>query len=105
SATITARSGGVAGSAGLSVVAPPPVAVASVGVTLASGSLNPGQTTQATAVTRDANNNVLTGRVIVWTSTNTAVATVNSSSGLVTAVAVGSAQITATSEGKAGSAG
>jgi hypothetical protein len=104
SAQITATSEGKAGSAGLSVVAPPPVAVASVGVTLASGSLNPGQTTQATATTRDANNNVLTGRVVVWTSTNTAVASVNSSSGLVTAVAVGSAQITATSEGVGGSA-
>jgi uncharacterized protein YjdB len=104
SAQITATSEGKSGSAGLSVVAPPPVAVASVGVTLASGSLNPGQTTQATATTRDVNNNILTGRVIVWTSTNPAVATVNSSSGLVTAVAVGSAQITATSEGVNGSA-
>src|SRR4029077_15706378 len=92
------------GPAGLTVTAAPPPAVASVGVTLANGSLNPGQTTQATATTRDANNNVLTGRVIAWTSTNTAVATVKSSSGVVTAVAVGSAQITATSEGVSGSA-
>jgi hypothetical protein len=107
SAQITATSEGKSGSAGLSVAAPPPpppVAVASVGVSLASASLNPGQTTQATATTRDANNNILTGRIIVWTSTNPAVAAVNSSSGLVTAVAVGSTQITATSEGVSGSA-
>jgi uncharacterized protein YjdB len=104
SAQITATSEGKSGSAAVSVAAPPPVAVASVGVTLAGSSLNPGQTTQATATTRDANNNVLTGRVIVWTSTNPLVATVSSSSGLVTAVAVGSAQITATSEGVSGSA-
>jgi uncharacterized protein YjdB len=104
SAQITATSEGKSGSAGISVVAPPPVAVASVSVTLASGSLNPGQTTQATATTRDANNNVLTGRIITWSSSNIAVATVNGS-GLVTAVAAGSAQITATSEGKSGSAG
>ncbi len=104
SAQITATSEGVAGSAGISVVAPPPVAVATVSVSLASGSLNVGQTTQATATTRDANNNILTGRVIAWSSSNTAVATVNGS-GLVTAVGAGNAQITATSETKSGSAG
>ena len=104
SAQITATSEGVIGSAGLSVAAPPPVAVASVNVTLTATSLNPGQTTQATATTRDASNNVLTGRVIAWTSNNPAVATV-SGSGVVTAVAAGSAQITATSEGVIGSAG
>ena len=103
SAQITATSEGVIGSAGLSVAAPPPIAVASVSVTLTASPLNPGQTTQATATTRDANNNLLTGRVIAWTSSNLAVATV-SSSGLVTAVTVGNAQITATSEGVNGSA-
>jgi len=107
SAQITATSEGVNGNATLTVVAtppPPPVAVASVSVSLASSSLNTGQTTQATATTRDANNNVLTGRSIAWSSSNTSVATVNGS-GLVTAVAAGTAQITATSEGKSGSAG
>jgi len=44
---------------------------------------------------------VLTGRVVTWTSSNTAAATVNGS-GLVTGVATGSATITATSEGKSG---
>ena len=87
----------------MTVTATPPVPVASVSVSLASSSLNSGQTTQASATTRDANNNVLTGRVITWSSGNTAVATV-SGSGLVSAVAAGSALITATSEGISGSA-
>ncbi len=100
---IAATSEGQTGSATLTVVSAPPVPVASVSVALAASSLNSGQTTQATATTRDANNNVLTGRVITWSSTNTGVATV-SGSGLVTAVAAGTAQITATSEGQSASA-
>src|SRR5438445_163513 len=103
-AQISATSEGQTGSATLTVVAPLPVPVASVSVTLGSSSLNPGLTTQATATTRDANNNILTGRAIVWGSSNQLVATV-STSGLVTAVAVGTAQITATSESQSGSAG
>lgn len=100
SANIVATSEGVTGQAAISVSAP---AVASVIVTLNSSSLTAGQTTQATAVTKDANGNVLTGRAISWSSSNTGVATVNGS-GLVSAIAVGSATITATSEGKSGTA-
>src|SRR6185295_17259301 len=47
--------------------------------------------------------NVLGGRTVTWSSGAAGVATV-SSQGLVTGVAGGSAQITATSEGKSGSA-
>ena len=82
---------------------PPPVPVASVSVTPASSSLLIGATAQLSAVTRDASNNVLTGRVITWSSSNSAVSRV-SASGLVTAVAAGSATITATSETKTGTA-
>ncbi|HKN57268.1 MAG TPA: Ig-like domain-containing protein, partial [Gemmatimonadaceae bacterium] len=103
SAQIIATSESKSGSATLTVAAPPPVPVASVSVTLAASSLTPGQTTQATATTRDASNNVLTGRAITWSSSNTGVATV-SSSGLVTAIAVGSVQIVAACEGKSGAA-
>jgi uncharacterized protein YjdB len=103
SATITALSETKTGTAATTVSAPAPVPVASVSVSLGASTLNPGQTTQATATTRDANNNVLTGRVISWSSSNTSVATV-SSSGLVMAVAVGPAQITAMSENQSGSA-
>ena len=91
-AQIRATSEGQTGSAALTVAAIAPVPVASVSVTLAASSRNPGQTTQATATTRDANNNVLTGRAITWSSSNTGVATV-SGSGLVTAIAVGAVQI------------
>ena len=69
--------------------------VASVSVSAATTSLAPGQTTQATAVLKDASGAIITAPV-TWTSSAPAVATV-SSSGLITAVAGGSATITATS--------
>jgi uncharacterized protein YjdB len=102
---IIATSRTVSGSAPLTVtVADPTITpVASVAVALASSTLNPGQSTQATATTLDANGNVLSGRVIAWSTNNASIATV-SSAGLVTAVANGSALIVATSEGKSGSA-
>jgi uncharacterized protein YjdB len=102
SAQIIATSEGKSGSATLTVQVPP-APVATVSVTLSASTLLPGQGTQATVVLRDASGNVLTGRAVSWSSSNTAVATVNAS-GYVTAVAAGSAQIIATSEGKSGSA-
>jgi uncharacterized protein YjdB len=80
-----------------------PAPVAAVSVTLSSGSLLVGQTTQATARLTDASGNVLTGRSIVWSSSVPAVATI-SQAGVVSALAAGSASIVATSEGKSGSA-
>src|SRR2546422_254097 len=62
-----------------------------------------GGTVQLTATTKDANGNVLAGRVVTWASSNTAVATV-SPTGLVTGVAEGQSTITATSEGQSGTA-
>ena len=56
------------------------------------------RTAQFTAVARDAASTPIAGAAISWSSSNTGVATV-SGSGLVTAVANGSAQITATSSG------
>src|SRR5215208_6143649 len=56
-ATITAKRASLTGSAIITVTASTsgsPPAVASVNVSLASSTLNPGQTTQATATTRDA---------------------------------------------------
>src|SRR5512143_530962 len=78
--------------------------VATVTVNLGSSTLSPGQTTQATAVARDAYGNVLTGRSVSWSSLNTSIATV-STSGVVTAVAVGSATIRAIVAPKTGAAG
>ena len=75
--------------------------VSSVSVTLANASIPAGQTTQATAIVRDASGTILTGRTVTFTSSNTSVATV-AATGLVTAVAEGTSSITATSETKSG---
>ncbi|HEY5022322.1 MAG TPA: Ig-like domain-containing protein, partial [Gemmatimonadaceae bacterium] len=100
---ITVTSEGKSAVATITVSAPAPAPVASVTVSPATASLLIGATVQLSVTAFDASNNVLTGRVIAWSSSNTAVASVNGS-GVVTAVAAGSAQITATSEGKSGSA-
>ena len=78
-------------------------AVASVSVTLNAPSLATGQSTQATATLRDGSGAELNGRSIVWTSSDPHVATI-SGSGFVSATQPGTVTITATSEGKSGSA-
>jgi uncharacterized protein YjdB len=100
SATLTATSEGKSGTATVTVTVVP---VASVAVTPSSASVQAGQTVQLTATPKDANGNALTGRTVAWATSNAAVATV-SASGLVTGVVAGTATITATSEGKSGSA-
>jgi hypothetical protein len=102
SATITASSEGKNGTSAITV-STPPAPVASVTVSPATSSLQVGSTAQLTAVTRDANGNVLTGRPVTWTSNITTIATV-STSGLVSALVVGSATITATSGSASGTA-
>jgi Big-like domain-containing protein len=77
------------------------IPVASVSVSPPSATLSLGATQQLSAVTKDSAGNTLTGRVVTWSSSNPTVATV-SVSGLGTAIAAGSATITATSEGKNG---
>lgn len=103
STTITATSEGKTGTAALTVTAPAPIPVASVSVSPAAPSLQVGSTVQLAAVTRDASGNVLTGRLVTWSSSATGVATVTSA-GLVTAVSAGTATITATSSGVNGTA-
>jgi uncharacterized protein YjdB len=102
SATITATSEGKSGTSAVTVVAGTPAPVATVTVTPNPASVAVGATLQLTATLKDANGNTLTGRTVAWTTSNASFATVNSSSGLVTGVAAGSATITATSEGKSG---
>jgi hypothetical protein len=53
---------------------------------------------------RDANNNVLSGRAVSWTSDAPSVASVDVNTGVVTGMSAGTATITATSEGQRGSA-
>ena len=77
--------------------------VATVTVSPASGSVGVAGTLQLAATLRAANGTLLTGRTVTWSSENVLVASV-SSSGLVTGLLVGSATITATSEGRTGSA-
>lgn len=102
--TITATCEGKSASASITVTPVPPAPVASVVVSPPSATIIIGSTTQLTASTLDNNGNVLEGRSITWSSSNSSIASV-SGTGLVTAVAVGGpVTITATSEGKSGSA-
>src|SRR5207302_5942968 len=100
SATITATSEGKSGTSSIMVTDIP---IVSVDVTPPTATVQTGQTVQLTATPRDANGAALSGRAVTWSSNNTSVATV-SSSGLVSGVTPGSATITATSEGKSGTA-
>ena len=100
-ATITATTNGVSGTARMTV-REGAVPVASVTVTPNPASVQVGATVQLTATPRDADGNPLSGRGITWTTNASSIATVNGS-GLVTGRAAGSATITATSEGRSGS--
>jgi uncharacterized protein YjdB len=98
--TITATSEGKSGTAIITVI---PVPVATITIQPSTATVAVGSTTTLTAFTSDASGSVLTGRVVAWTSSDEAIATV-SSAGVVTGRARGSAVITATSEGKTGTA-
>src|SRR5438046_745895 len=89
----------VASGGGGSVPAP----IASVAVTPGSVSQAIGGTQQFAASLKDASGNVVTGRSGTWTSSAPAAATVGTG-GLETAIAAGSATISATSEGITGTA-
>ena len=82
---------------------PPPtaVSVASVAISPASAVLAVGGALQLTALVRDSAGNTLAGRTVTWTSSNGTVAAV-AASGMVTALAAGSATITGTTGGRAG---
>ena len=80
-----------------------PNTVASVAVAPESVSIPITRTAQLEATLHNAAGDVISGRAVSWSSSNLAVAAV-STSGLATAVAVGNAVITATSNGKSGRA-
>ena len=83
--------------------APPPPSVATVAVSLAASTLAPGQTTTASASPRDASGNAISGKTPSWSTSNTAVASVDANGG-VTAVAPGTADIIAAVDGRTGQA-
>lgn len=99
-AVITATSEGLSASAGITVVRAP---VATITVTPSSLTLATGQSGQLAATALDARGRPVAGATVAWTSSAPAIATV-STSGLVTAVAPGSAVVTASSEGKSATA-
>ena len=97
-ATISAIAEGKIGGADLTVATKN---VASIVVSPNPASAAVGQKARLTATVKDASDGVLTGRTITWTSGNPAVATV-SANGLVTAVSVGTATISASAGGVSG---
>ncbi len=99
-ATISAASEGHLGTSSIVVLAR---LASTVTLTPSSTNLVAGTTVLLVSQVTDPAGNVLIGRPIDFTSDNNAIATV-SASGLVTAISPGSARITATSEGKIGSA-
>jgi acetyl esterase/lipase/uncharacterized protein YjdB len=96
--TITAAAAGKSGSTQLTVSEIP---VASVTVAPNPVEVPVDGSVQLTATARDDAGNILTGRVVTWTSSNPAVASV-SADGHVRGEATGSAVITATTEGRSG---
>ena len=87
------------GKSGIATITVTRTPVASVVLLPNQASVAIGATFQLSASTLDAGGGTLTGRAIIWTTSNAAVATVNAS-GLVTGVAAGTTTITAASEGK-----
>jgi uncharacterized protein YjdB len=94
--TITATSEGQSGQAVLTVTQ---IAVASIALSVPSSVMQAGGVQNAIATARAANGSPLQGRLIVWTSSNQAVAQV-SQTGTITAVAAGVAVISVTCEGQ-----
>ena len=92
---VAACGGGGAGSG--------PLTVAVVTVTPAMAKVMVNEQLQLGATPTDAVGNVLTGHAVAWVSSDTAVATVDAT-GLVKAIALGQATITATIEGQRGTA-
>ncbi len=99
-AVITAVIDGSAGHASVDVRLLP---VSRVTLAPSDFSLPAGKTRTVVARVMDADNNELTGRAVSWSSSDTRIATVDQS-GVVRAVRRGNATISATSEGKLGTA-
>lgn len=99
-AKISATSEGKSASVTVNVTVP----VASVQVMGAVDTLEAYDVVPMTAVLRDNQGNVLNGRTVTWSSSNPAVASIDAATGVLTGVDRGTVTITATSEGKQGTA-
>lgn len=95
------------GKVAFSTVTVTPVAPGPVNAIFVSpvSSMLPGQTRTITVTMVDARGAVLTDRSVTFASSNTAIATVNAATGVVTGIAPGTALVSATSEGKTSYAG
>jgi uncharacterized protein YjdB len=91
--TITASSGKASGTGSVTVSLVP---VKKIVIAPSNPSVIVHDSTQLSATTQDSAGNVLTGRVITWSSSNSAISTVDAN-GVVTGVKVGVDTITATS--------
>ena len=98
-ATITATAGSASGSATVTVAQE----VSAVAVTPDTATVLEADTLRLAATATDANGQVVTGAEFTWASGDTAVAVVDAS-GLVTGVAAGQVQVTATAAGLTGRA-
>ena len=105
STTIKASVDGKSGTTTLTVTEPPPPppVVDRVTVSPSSPSIEKDGTQQFTASAYDSDNEIISGKTFNWSSSNTLVATI-SASGLARGVSAGSTTITASVDGKSGTA-
>ena len=103
-ATISAASEGKSATANITVKLDVPVIpVATVSVAAAPDTLEAWDPSAMVATLKDANANILTNRVVRWSVSNPAIATIDSVTGILTGIDRGTVTVTATSEGKVGS--
>jgi len=103
--TISAASEGKSATANITVKPEVQIMpVATVSVAAAPDTLEAWDPSAMVATLKDAASNILTGRVVRWSVSNTAVATIDSVTGVLTGIDRGTVTVTATSEGKVGSA-
>ncbi|HTT28254.1 MAG TPA: Ig-like domain-containing protein [Solirubrobacteraceae bacterium] len=101
--TIIATIDGFSGTANVTVTSTTTSRTASVVVTPATASIAVGSGTQLTATPKDSAGNPLSGRPVIWRSTDSTTASVNGS-GLVQGVRAGTATVIATIDGFSGAA-
>lgn len=94
---ISASASGITSSADTLTVTPPPT-VASITVSPSSPSIAVNARQQFTATAKDSGGNTISGVAFTWASSDTSVATINSS-GLATGVSAGTTQISASASG------